>query len=555
MPNYSPSATIGSGCAHMPDFGGMRNAKLEKCLHWCAGLVLLLFAISHILYLLKNVEPTLLGENIVFPFITNKTLVIIVTLFEISVAACCFIYTATNVANLGILAFIAIISWYRWAFYFTGGRHCDCMGILGRVLHLNRTVESIIPIIALVCLFTATTPWIYKLWRRHLNKIIQLIVIGLGTSVFSGSTLFAQQNIELQGNYIIKNINYNTKVAIPGEDRIILFTATLCEDKWKIVVSGTNAGVGTSENLTYDGTNTCFTGKYSDYFADPSTESNQLFTSIVPSEIINLEIASNLGIDFPWIVFGLSPNAIEKVQQQSIPLPWLYPRMNPMAYGFRWSVASSVDSRFIKECKIIRDRSLDLKDEQELSRPEFDFPTTLAAKLDYTRRLQIRKQVLTGHVVASYNCYEWIHTNQLTMPKKATLYRYSYNPAPKYDGTPVYEYDLEVTNIVISPEPNNSPVLQLPAALTMVYDYRYRTSDTERIFVSASYLLHSNESWKSSKDEDLLKQASVWMEHGRKKNEFSKERNYVAWILLVAILAPIPIFLLIYKKTNKQKQI
>jgi hypothetical protein len=369
-------------------------------------------------------------------------------------------------------------------------------------------------------------------------------------AIVSCVPLHAQQNIEIQGIYTIEGINRALHVPIKGSERQVYFIATLSGNNWSISAHGVNLdGSNTWETLTYDGANTYYICPFADVFANSSPESAQLFASTMPGESFDVEVASYLDIYFPWMVFGLSPQTVEKAKDHSMPLPWRQPRTNPLDFGFKWDVTASDDGRFIKDCKIVRDQSLDLDDEKELLRPNIDYPSTLAEKLTYIRAIQIRREIPSSFIAAHYICNSWIVTNQMSIPGTAIIYRYEYSQSPKYATSPAYQATLEVTNVTMRPF---ATLLQAPTASTLVYDYRYRTNNISRIYSSADYLLQSNEAWKGPNDKVLLQKASAWLKHGRKYNDLSKERNYVAWIILFFMFAPILIyFLLKVKKPMK----
>ena len=154
----------------------------------------------------------------------------------------------------------------------------------------------------------------------------------------------------------------------------------------------------------YDGTNTYYTCPFADYFANPSSGPGQLFASTMSDDRFDVEVASDLDIYFPWMAFGLQPQVVDEAKDHSMPLPWRQPRINPLDFGFRWNVTASDDGHFIKDCKIVRDQSLDLEDEEELLRPGFDYPSTLADKLECIQRIQLRRQIPSGFIAAHYIC-------------------------------------------------------------------------------------------------------------------------------------------------------
>jgi hypothetical protein len=524
----------------------INQTHISKYLHFGAGSILMLFAFSHLMYLREGLDFDINLPNIVFPWLTNSHLISIVCIFELLISIMCFRYASRDMANVMILFFIAVICWYRWAFHFNGGLDCSCAGALGRKLHLSKSTERAIPIVALILLFMSTLPKIWSLLSKCTNVNKRLII--MVSMLFISFSLFAQQNIEIQGYYVSKSMNFENRQEIKGTERLYSFAAELSGDSWKISAKGpdnheTN-GTVTSEMLTYDGTNTYYSTQYTNCFVKQPSDSNDLFTTISPSAIFNVEVDIHTEIYVPWIAFALTPNTVENYPNQAIPLPWHHPRTNPKAFGFQWDTTPSTDGRFIKNCKIIRRHSLDLKDNAELLRPEIDYPVTQQENIQYLEGLELRKQVPESYLEAGYICDNWLLTNKMMIPKTATFYRSMYNPSPRYlryTNSPIFVVSLEITNVIFR---KPAPLLKNPAASTLVYDYRYRTSNIERGFWSAAYVLDSNEAWKSDKDPAILKEASDWLKNGRKYKDFPGKHNYISYIVVLLLCLPVVIFLL-----------
>src|SRR6266478_5410445 len=136
--------------------------ELQVVLHWIAGVILLLFGVSHFGFLTISTANHGL-HNTVFPFLTNSTVYFVAALFELSIAIICLRSRGREFANVMILTFVAIIAWYRWAFYYTGGSSCDCLGLLAKLLHLTKAQETSVPIATLIILTVTTTPWLVRI--------------------------------------------------------------------------------------------------------------------------------------------------------------------------------------------------------------------------------------------------------------------------------------------------------------------------------------------------------------------------------------------------------
>ena len=136
------------------------NLWLAKGLHVIAGILLLSYSLSHFGFLtIRDANHSL--SNTVLPFLHNRTVYLFAGLFELLTALLCFTMKGRSYTNIVILTFVAVIVWYRWAFYFTGGAYCGCLGLFGLLMHLTKSQEAIIPKITLCLLFLTTLPWIY----------------------------------------------------------------------------------------------------------------------------------------------------------------------------------------------------------------------------------------------------------------------------------------------------------------------------------------------------------------------------------------------------------
>ena len=356
----------------------------------------------------------------------------------------------------------------------------------------------------------------------------------------------ARQTVEIRGDYTTSKMRCT-------------FVANLSGDRWSIYVEKPPAADGTNlysvldgrwEQLVFDGTNTYYTSTFGDHFASPALTTNELFTSISSSAICDPGVASYLDIYVPWLVFALSPQTIAKAPLKSIPLPWFDAHHVPAAFGYKWEAKPSADGRFVKECEIIRDSSLDLSDEQEFLRPEFEYPCTLVNKMADLENLKSRRQIPGGFVVARYGCTNWLETNSMLIPQTALFTRFLYRRST--NQFQVYRAVLQAKSVVVSdsaPEPPHPP-----SGLTVqVYDFRYRAVNASRVFTFASYVLNTNAEYKSGSDPLLLAQRDEWLSNGRKYNDFPETKNYLAWLMLAVLFLP-PIIFMLIKNAVKNKQ-
>ena len=74
---------------------------------------------------------------------------------------------------------------------------------------------------------------------------------------------------------------------------------------------------------------------------------------------------------------------------------------------------------------------------------------------------------------------------------------------------------------------------------TKVDDYRYKKANATRIFKYAEYSLEAGDFWKSGSDPELLVQAEIWLQNGRKYTDFAdKGKSWMTWVLLAILITP-----------------
>ncbi len=136
--------------------------KLPSSLHCFAGTLLILFALSHFAFLrISGFEGRL--PNPVFPFFTNNGLYLTAGFIEGLAAVACFRFPGRDWTNVIVLTFVTIMLLYRWAFVFNGGSDCNCLGLLGKLLHVSKREERTTPNLALLYLVFTTIPWFYSM--------------------------------------------------------------------------------------------------------------------------------------------------------------------------------------------------------------------------------------------------------------------------------------------------------------------------------------------------------------------------------------------------------
>ncbi len=519
---------------------------LPSFLHSCAGSILLLYALSHLSFLTLPDRNHQLRST-VFPFLTNWHLYLCAAFLEIATAILCFKWRGTGITNAVILTFVAVMLWYRWAFYYTGGNYCGCLGLLGKLLHVTKTQEKAIPIATLICLVLTTIPWFCQRACNILSRLIYCVGI-IMLLQFQHAAL-ADPSIEVHGYVDSSLCNPDTGSAYSQWQWHSIFTAIIADNTWRISV--TNLEINTWWEIRfYDGTNSYVLEPVGSNFNTSATNlpsSDRFVATISPSGVCIPLNADPLGAGLVSVTYGIRPDLCKTNQFGSVemPVPWTLGQENPGAWGYKWIFELSDDGRFFKDVQIIRDKRLDRSEQKELFRRELDYPESLGTYNMYILRLQERKSIQSGWVGARYECSQWLHTNGMTIPMASTLK--SYMPPPN-GPLPSRMFNVRATSIIIHEESKN--IFPQIEASTQVMDYRYKKSNAERIFKYAEYMLKRGDPWKSSQDQELLVQAEDWLQHGRKYNDFAdRGKKWAALILLVLIV--IPAVILWFRTVNK----
>jgi hypothetical protein len=530
------------------------KSRLYSVPHLIAAVILLLFAASHFAFLrVPDISHNL--QNPVFPIIPNKIMYLIAGLFEAAAGLLCLKLRGRDAANVVILTFVGVILWYRWAFYFVGGTQCSCLGILGRLLHLSKTQEKVLPILALIVLTMTTLPWLIRilgnLRRRAPGGLPLILALALLPQVALG-----QKSIEVSGELNLKVGNPRTGDPYTNQESHSSFTVTFSGDSWKICATNLFNKKWWGE-IVWDGTN-IYTmepngGNY--YFNIPPAGENLI--TIRGSRVFEIGRDDPLGLAALWIAYGFAPQNVSpnKMGLREIPLPWEYSRFHPDAYGYNWIMTSSPDGRFLEECKMVRDQALDLNDKEESLRSEVDYPVGTKERNHFKVGVQIRKSVPTDFVVARYHCTEWCHTNGMTIPAASELAIYYYGLTNVTKPSSLFAYPYKTAEIkvtAVNGHDETEKVLPPVTAATQVEDYRYKRMNQTRIFRYADYKLNAGDSWKSGNDPVLLAQADYGLKHGPRLDALGMaSRNVVTWVLLALGVIP-AITVIVFALKRKQ---
>jgi len=344
------------------------------------------------------------------------------------------------------------------------------------------------------------------------------------------------QVIEVRGKYEVVTRNPASGKSQSERPLCVGFVVTLYGDAWQI--AATNVDDKTDwAILVYEGTNTFRLVPYAKHIAVPRPESNLVYAAISSSPIYVPSVFDFLSLYMPWLTYGLSPRNVRtnKGGVIELPRPWTIARNDPLAFGFRWDIKPSADGRFVSECKVIRDTSLDLDENDEFLRPELEYPLSLAHMAEYRMALGVRKEIPNGFVNALYRCTMWYETNSMLIPFGSELKLYS----SRFPLEPVKVVKLVAESIIVRTGEVRE-ILPTVDGPTLVYDYRYRKATKKRIFNYAEYTLEPGEGWKSDSDPVLLAQVEYYLKHGPKRILGIRERRALArWVLVMVGVAPI----------------
>lgn len=523
------------------------GAQLDNILHNLAGVVVLIFAFSHFAFLITpDISSNLRLQNIVFTMLTDWEVYLMAAIFEIIVGVSCLLFRGTSLINYIIIIFVGLVLWYRWAFFFSGGVHCNCLGYIGRLFHVGKTAEKILPVSALIMLIFTAAPYFFRIVKGHFRYTVKVFII---LSLFMPRMGLAVQSLQVDGEY--NAANYNPSSTSPqlyeGTQIHATFEAKISDQGWFISVS--NIYSGETSQLWFDGTNT-FTLNKMQLGINSAT---QIVATVSPRTYYIPGNQDYINISIPWLVYGLSPRFISTNDQGlvEIPLPWLIPRYHPDAFGYKWLFTPSNDGRFISEAKIIRDQSLDVSTNQEMLRPDLIYPDNVAWRNKYYIDIDTRSDIPTGFMAADYKSEQWYHTNGWSVPMDAKVEFFW--PDFKLYTNAWLKGSLTVHQIKLFDHPVEFPQ---PIDTTKVIDFRYRQFDGVHLYRSAIYTLEGGEPWKSGNDPVLLAQANNYLKHAPRYDDLSLGfgKRIIVWLVFVVLLLIPPAVMLYIRKINKKKR-
>jgi thiol-disulfide isomerase/thioredoxin len=331
----------------------------------------------------------------------------------------------------------------------------------------------------------------------------------------------AGETIEIHGFVDYANHNTQTGEALSFSKAHSSFVAKQSGFTWSVSVTNVERGFTWWAQRAYDGTNTYVLrpGSGNFWHTNPPDHDLQLAT-ISPSAVALPLDGDPLGAALVSITYGLSLRSFvtNQIGLIEMPLPWTIVRDNPNAYGFKWLIHASEDGRFLNDFEVLREKALDLSEQEEFLRPQMDYPNTLEAYREYLFNLRYRKSSPQGYLRARYQCKEWYRTKKASIPRASKLEVYD---PPNVGKLPARIFALEATDV--GAHPGIVRVLPEITSDTAVADYRYKKANQTRIFKCAEYTLKSGDSWPPANDPVLLAKADDWLENGHEYAHFEGE--------------------------------
>ena len=176
-------------------------------------------------------------------------------------------------------------------------------------------------------------------------------------------------------------------------------------------------------------------------------------------------------------------------------------------------------------------------------RDELDYPENIKLKNQYVTSLRYRENISAGYKVMDYSCLEWTETNAASIPMKSEISIWMY----PYTNAPAVVASLWVETVDLYDKTRD--VLEHSAALYIVKDYRYKRSNSSRIYKYAKYTLPAGAPWKTETDPLLLQAAREFLKHGPRYDHYDYGKTqFLAWAIGFCLIAAPVLFMLIAKR-------
>ena len=386
-----------------------------------------------------------------------------------------------------------------------------------------------------------------RIWVSAWPGLLAVACLLFGVRTIRAERRIDDSGIEVQGRYLVKPFSPRTGKLHVEYIETNMFSVTLYKNAYSLSVTSTWLGKVWWAKFVYDGRSSC-------YMTSLATLRNG---KTAPHEKIQVEVSPRahaivqykvFGVEWPWLVYCLSPDVLPPGETKICRTPFVGPRDNPeLLYGWKWEITWSACGRFPASLRMVRDTTLDLDRRRELARDEIECPENMDDWNRFFMYLDGRQWASNGHVRVEYKCLDWLHTNGLSVPVQGVFKVMDHPRASKL----VYKWpseivELQATSVRIVPAVGTITVGVSPAP-AKVYDYRYRRARNDRIFNCATYTLKPGEALRSANDPELLAQAERHLKRGRKYYEPPVSgRHKVLWAVAVVLAIP-PVLYLLYR--------
>jgi hypothetical protein len=477
--------------------GRQKPSRVTTWLHMGTGLLLLLFGVSH-LFLLVVAFPDANQLNIVFPFLSNRGVYLIVGLVEILLALFVFRSRVSSEANITILAFVASLLWYRWAFYFSGGRDCGCVGALGYIFGISKRTADLLPILALVFMVCSILPWGWGILKKSATHFLVRRRSAVTGAFVLGNICMADAGTSVVIYGKLDSADYNPRTGGVYSNTISHadFKVRIANDLWNLSVTNSEFPAWRCE-VAFDGSATIVRVPFGGNFSQKSAPVQDHHKArIRPGDGLLPIEGDPMGVSLLWVAYGLSRSAISNRSQASgavdYPLPW---EVRSMSFGYAWECAFESNRLFLTSSRVVRDKRFDLDDKQEFLRPALRYPESQATKNEYLEGFSARRGIPTGFIAANYSCSAWVnHIDgsgfSTDFPSTCEMEVFM---SPPYTQ-PRKKMRLAVTKIENLEQ--GEPLIPAIANKISVDDFRARRIEGGKILACANYEINLGDKWR-----------------------------------------------------------
>jgi len=510
---------------------------MRNTLQLIAGILLLLHAASHIGFLfLPDNEGAL--ANVVFPVLSNSRLYAVAAIVEAILGLYCLRSNDSQLPSIWILTFVAGMLWYHACNSLFGGISCNCLGLLGRLLGLDKEVANKLPYVSLGVLLATTAPFLLQCARKLLTRpAIALFAIILLTRISK-----AENNIHFEGTITSTTCNPTSGKIYDSASTASSYTADVAATTSRITLRNHQWG-DWAIDYTYNGVDNIYispstlpTLNLTSKTSNLKERGSDMEACIDSGPIALTNMSDVFGFSLLNIVYSLGAGETSNnptIRSLAIPLPWAHPRTNTNAYGYQWTIQYKSSSRFPESCDVIRDKRLDLSEKEELARPTLIPWDSVSTRNRYIRALTTRKAQRTGFVKSTFIVSGWRQLGETAVPTHGRLLIY-------LSSLPIYKYpwrviEFDTTGIRRDP----ATPLSFPPVdkRTHVTDFRYRKATSTAVYTGASYYLDPGQTIKAVNDVELVKASNLALSQ-LASPKLIRLGHWVAWGVLGVIFTP-----------------